>query len=121
MLGVGVVLLVLGYERSGNLASAYGISVTGEMVVTDLLLFIVMRRIWNWSWAAALLASILFLIVDLVFLGSNIIKVVDGGWVTLAIALVVCLIIWTWVRGTRYLFDKTRKSEIPLDFLPSRW
>ncbi|MEY9627736.1 potassium transporter Kup [Sinorhizobium fredii] len=117
MLGVGVVLLVLGFERSGNLASAYGISVTGEMVVTDLLLFIVMRRIWNWSWAAALLASILFLIVDLVFLGSNIIKVVEGGWITLAIALVVCLIIWTWVRGTRYLFDKTRKSEIPLDFL----
>ena len=51
------------------------------------------------------------------FLGSNVIKVVDGGWVTLTIALAMCLIIWTWVRGTTYLFDKTRKSEIPLDFL----
>jgi KUP system potassium uptake protein len=117
ILGAGVMLLVLGFERSSNLASAYGISVTGQMVVTDLLLFIVMRRVWNWSWAAALSATILFLVVDLVFLGSNLIKVVSGGWVTLTIALVMCLIIWTWVRGTRYLFDKTRKSEIPLDFL----
>ncbi|THK33886.1 potassium transporter Kup [Ensifer sp. MPMI2T] len=117
MLGIGVMLLVLGFQRSGNLASAYGISVTGEMVVTDLLLFVVMRHIWNWSWAAALLASTLFLIVDLVFLGSNIIKVLEGGWVTLAIALVMCLIVWTWVRATGYLFEKTRKSEIPLNFL----
>lgn len=117
MLGIGVMLLVVAFERSGNLASAYGISVTGEMVVTDLLLFVVMRHIWNWSWAAALLASALFLIVDLVFLGSNIIKVLEGGWITLAIAVVMCLIIWTWVRATGYLFEKTRKSEIPLNFL----
>ncbi|TKB71512.1 MAG: potassium transporter Kup, partial [Mesorhizobium sp.] len=117
ILGAGVIVLVLGFERSSNLASAYGISVTGQMVVTDLLLFIVMRRVWNWSWAAALSATVLFLVVDLVFLGSNIIKVVSGGWVTLTIALVMCLIIWTWIRGTRYLFDKTRKNEIPLHFL----
>ncbi|RWD19059.1 MAG: potassium transporter Kup [Mesorhizobium sp.] len=117
LLGIGVMMLVLGFQKSGNLASAYGISVTGQMVVTDLLLFIVMRRIWNWSFTCALMASVLFLIVDLVFLGSNIIKVIEGGWVTLTIALVMCLIIWTWVRGSRYLFDKTRKNEIPLDFL----
>nr|WP_244514850.1 potassium transporter Kup [Ensifer sp. LCM 4579] len=117
MLGVGVMLLVLGFQRSGNLASAYGISVTGQMVVTDLLLFIVMRRIWNWSLATAVLASVLFLVVDLVFLGSNLIKVVEGGWVTLSVALLMGLIIWTWVRGTRYLFEKTRKTETPLDFL----
>ncbi|TIV12995.1 MAG: potassium transporter Kup, partial [Mesorhizobium sp.] len=117
LLGIGVMMLVLGFQKSGNLASAYGISVTGQMVVTDLLLFIVMRRIWNWSVTGALAASALFLILDLVFLGSNIIKVVEGGWVTLTIALVMCLIIWTWVRGGRYLFDKTRRNEIPLDFL----
>ncbi|MEI9406909.1 potassium transporter Kup [Mesorhizobium argentiipisi] len=117
LLGIGVMMLVLGFQKSGNLASAYGISVTGQMVVTDLLLFSVMRRILNWSVTGALAASALFLIVDLVFLGSNIIKVIEGGWVTLSIALVMCLIIWTWVRGGRYLFDKTRRNEIPLDFL----
>ncbi|ESY23263.1 potassium transporter Kup [Mesorhizobium sp. LNJC394B00] len=117
LLGIGVMMLVLGFQKSGNLASAYGISVTGQMVVTDLLLFIVMRRIWSWSLTGALMASALFLVVDLVFLGSNVIKVIEGGWVTLTIALVMCLIIWTWVRGGRYLFDKTRRNEIPLDFL----
>ncbi|MDX8450322.1 potassium transporter Kup [Mesorhizobium captivum] len=119
LLGIGVMILVVGFQKSGNLASAYGISVTGQMVVTDLLLFIVMRRIWNWSLAGSLLTLVLFLVVDLVFLGSNVIKVVEGGWVTLTIALVMCLIIWTWVRGSRYLFDKTRRNEIPLDFLAS--
>ena len=117
MLGIGVMMLVLGFQKSGNLASAYGISVTGQMVVTDLLLYIVMRRIWSWSITGALMTSALFLVVDLVFLGSNVIKVIEGGWVTLTIALVMCLIIWTWVRGGRYLFDKTRRNEIPLDFL----
>ncbi len=114
ILAVGVILLVLGFERSGNLASAYGISVTGEMVVTNFLLFIVMRRIWHWRLAAAVALIALFLTVDTIFLGANIIKVLEGGWVSLGIATVMCLIMWTWIRGSRYLFDKTRKSEVPL-------
>jgi KUP system potassium uptake protein len=114
ILAVGVILLVLGFERSGNLASAYGISVTGEMVVTNFLLFIVMRRIWKWRLAAAVALIALFLVVDTVFLGANIIKVEEGGWVSLCIAAAMCLIMWTWIRGSRYLFEKTRKSEVPL-------
>jgi KUP system potassium uptake protein len=114
ILAAGVILLVLGFERSGNLASAYGISVTGEMVVTDILLFIVLRRIWNWQVAAAASLILAFLAVDTVFLGANIIKVAEGGWVSLGIATAMCLIMWTWIRGSRYLFEKTRKSEVPL-------
>jgi KUP system potassium uptake protein len=117
ILAAGVILLVLGFERSGNLASAYGISVTGEMVVTDILLFIVMRRIWNWQVAAAVSLILAFLVVDTVFLGANIIKVAEGGWVSLCIAAAMCLIMWTWIRGSRYLFEKTRKSEVPLGLI----
>jgi KUP system potassium uptake protein len=117
ILAAGVILLVLGFERSGNLASAYGISVTGEMVVTDILLFIVMRRIWNWQVAAAVSLILAFLVVDTVFLGANIIKVAEGGWVSLGIASAMCLIMWTWIRGSRYLFEKTRKSEVPLGLI----
>jgi KUP system potassium uptake protein len=114
ILAVGVILLVLGFERSGNLAAAYGISVTGEMVVTNFLLFIVMRRIWKWRLAAVIALIALFLTVDTVFLGANIIKVEEGGWVSLCIAAAMCIIMWTWIRGSRYLFEKTRKSEVPL-------
>jgi KUP system potassium uptake protein len=114
ILAVGVILLVLGFQRSGNLASAYGISVTGEMFVTNILLFIVMLRIWKWRLAATIALIALFLIVDTVFLSANIIKVEEGGWVSLCIAAAMCLIMWTWIRGSRYLFEKTRKSEVPL-------
>jgi KUP system potassium uptake protein len=117
ILAVGVILLVVGFEKSGNLASAYGISVTGEMVVTNVLLFIVMKRIWRWRVAAALGVAAFFLVIDVTFLSANAIKVVEGGWVSLGIAFTMSIIMWTWIRGSRYLFDKTRKSEVPLDVI----
>jgi KUP system potassium uptake protein len=117
ILAIGVMLLVLGFEKSGNLASAYGISVTGEMVVTNILLFIVMLRIWRWRLAAAIGIISFFLVIDVSFLSANVLKVVEGGWVSLGIAFIMSIIMWTWIRGSRYLFDKTRKSEVPLDVI----
>ncbi len=55
--------------------------------------------------------------VDTGFFLANAVKVADGGWVSICVALLMCIVIWTWVRGSRHLFDKTRKNEIPLDFL----
>jgi KUP system potassium uptake protein len=117
ILGIAVMLLVVGFEKSGNLAAAYGISVTGEMFVTNILLFIVMLRIWGWRLAVVIGVVLLFLVVDVTFLSANAIKVVEGGWVSLGIAFTMCVIMWTWVRGSRYLFEKTRKSEVPLDVI----
>ncbi len=117
LLAVIVMLLVLGFQESSALAAAYGISVTGVMIVTTLLLFIVMRRNWKWPLIACLVPIGLFLPIELIFFASNIYKVADGGWASLMVAAVVLLIMWTWVRGSQYLFDKTRKSEIPLDML----
>ena len=117
ILAVLVVVLVVGFGSSSSLAAAYGISVTGDMIVTSILLFIVMTRIWKWPLAIAATLIALFLFIDVGFFMSNIVKVADGGWVSLVIAFTAMLVMWTWVRGSLFLFRKTRKNEIPLDFL----
>ncbi|MBN9071339.1 MAG: potassium transporter Kup [Rhizobiales bacterium] len=117
LVALGVMLLVVGFGASSALASAYGISVTGEMLVTTVLLFVVMRHRWKWQLAGALALTCLFGVIDLGFFSANVAKVLDGGWVSIGVAAVMGLIMWTWVRGSRFLFEKTRKNEIPLDFL----
>jgi KUP system potassium uptake protein len=114
LLLISVVLLVLLFRSSSALASAYGISVTGTMVVTAMMGFVVIWRVWRWSpfAAAALIAPFLFL--DLTFLAANLLKVVEGGWVPLALGSVVMLLMYTWRRGSRLLFEKSRKLEFPL-------
>ena len=114
LLLVTVTLLVLMFRSSSALASAYGISVTGTMVVTGMMGFVVVWKVWRWSplAAAALIAPFLFL--DLTFLTANLLKVVEGGWVPLALGSVVMLLMYTWRRGSRLLFEKSRKLEFPL-------
>ncbi|MGH6712642.1 MAG: potassium transporter Kup [Bradyrhizobium sp.] len=114
LLFVSVMLLVLLFRSSSALASAYGISVTGTMVVTAMMGFVVIWRVWKWSpiAAAALIAPFLFL--DLTFLAANLLKVFEGGWVPLALGGVVMLLMYTWRRGSRLLFEKSRKLEFPL-------
>jgi KUP system potassium uptake protein len=117
LLLVGVLFLVAMFRSSSALASAYGIAVTGTMVVTCMMAFIVIWRMWRWSvWAAAGLI-VPFLVIDLTFLSANMLKVVQGGWVPLALGGVVMLVMYTWRRGSRLLFAKTRKLETPLDDL----
>ncbi|BCH01565.1 potassium transporter Kup [Mesorhizobium loti] len=117
LISLGVMLLVVGFGSSSSLASAYGISVTGEMLMTTILLFVVMRKLWKWRLAVALPLTLLFGIIDSGFFLANIVKIFEGGWVSITVACLMGLIMWTWIRGTRYLFDKTRRNEIPLDFL----
>jgi KUP system potassium uptake protein len=114
LLLIAVVLLVLMFRSSSALASAYGISVTGTMVVTGMMGFVVIWRVWKWSpfAAAALIAPFLFL--DLTFLAANLLKVLEGGWVPLALGAVVMMLMYTWRRGSRLLFEKSRKLEFPL-------
>jgi KUP system potassium uptake protein len=114
LLAIGVVLLIVLFRSSSALASAYGIAVTGTMVVTAMMGFVVIWRVWKWSpiAAAALIAPFLFL--DLTFLAANLLKVFEGGWVPLALGSVVMLLMYTWRRGSRLLFEKSRKLEFPL-------
>jgi KUP system potassium uptake protein len=85
------------------------------MVVTATMAIVVIHKDWRWPlWAAvALIAP--FLLIDATFLGANLLKVADGGWMPLVLGALVMTVMYTWRRGSRLLFEKTRKSEVPLD------
>jgi KUP system potassium uptake protein len=117
LLLTGVLLLVALFRSSSALASAYGIAVTGTMVVTCMMAFIVIWRLWRWSLLAAAALIVPFLLIDLTFLSANMLKVVQGGWVPLALGGVVMLVMYTWRRGSRILYEKTRRLETPLEDL----
>jgi KUP system potassium uptake protein len=110
----GVVLLVIAFGSSSRLASAYGIAVTLTMVVTAVLAFVVIWKCWNWSMLAAGSVIAPFLLIDLVFLAANLLKVADGGWVPLTLALLIVLIMLTWRKGTRLVLEKTHRTDVPL-------
>lgn len=114
LLLLGVLLLVFLFRSSSALASAYGIAVTGTMVVTAVMAFFVIWKVWKWPpvLAAALIAP--FLLIDLTFLAANLLKVFEGGWVPLALGVCIITVMYTWRRGSRLLFEKTRKLETPL-------
>ncbi|MBI1619609.1 potassium transporter Kup [Aquamicrobium zhengzhouense] len=114
---VGVVILVLAFGSSSALTAAYGIALSGAMVVTGLLLFFVIWKVWAKPLWLALSAMLPFFLIELAFFSSNLFKVKDGGWVTIAIAIVALILMATWRRGSRFLFEKTRKSEVPLTIL----
>src|SRR5229473_7590226 len=105
------------FRSSSALASAYGIAVSGTMVVTAMMAFIVFHRDWRWSPVAAAALIGPFLLIDLTFLGANLLKVVEGGWVPLAFGGVVIAVMYTWRRGSRLLVEKTRRQEISLEEL----
>ncbi len=117
LLLVAVVLLVFLFRSSSALASAYGIAVTGTMVVTAMMGFVVVWKVWRWSAVAAAVLIAPFLFLDLTFLAANLLKVFEGGWVPLALGALVMTVMLTWRRGSRLLFAKSRKLEFPLSDL----
>jgi KUP system potassium uptake protein len=107
----GVIVLTLGFGSSDRLGAAYGIAVTGEMVVSTMLAFVAIWKLWKQpAWVAALIC-IPFFFIESVFLASNMTKVWSGGFVPLALALGLVLLMWTWVKGTRILAETVRRDE----------
>ncbi|MCV3735423.1 potassium transporter Kup (plasmid) [Rhizobium sp. TRM96647] len=111
----GVMLLVFVFASSEGLATAYGISVTGAMVVTTVLAFEFLRMRWRWKATTAALVLLPLLLLELTFLGANLLKIHDGGYVPILIAATCMIMMWTWVRGTALLREKTRHIEVPLE------
>jgi KUP system potassium uptake protein len=113
-LAVLCVMLVLGFRSSDNLASAYGIAVTGTMTITTILFCIVARHLWHWTWWRVVGLGALFLAVDLSFLAANLVKVANGGWFPLLVAAVVYLLMTTWKRGRDIVTGILRENSLPI-------
>ena len=115
LLLIAVLLLVLMFRSSSNLASAYGIAVTMTMMIDTLLAFVVVRALWGWSWGMAILFLAFFVIVDIAFFSANVIKVFDGGWFPLVLGGVIFTLLATWKRGRGLLYERLKKDSMPLD------
>ena len=114
LLLIGVLLLVILFKNSSALSTAYGIAVTGTMIVTALLAFVLMWRVWRWPLWLVLLLMVPLITVDATFLAGNLMKIVSGGWVPLLIGGLLIVMMWTWIAGSKRLLMKTRRIETPL-------
>ncbi|MGI8424365.1 MAG: KUP/HAK/KT family potassium transporter, partial [Chloroflexota bacterium] len=112
--------LVLGFRSSSNLAAAYGVAVTTDMVFTTILFAVVARSRWKWSLPAVVALAAAFLTVDLAFWGASLLKIPSGGWFPLVIAAVVFTIMTTWSTGRSILGERLRERAVPFEqFLQS--
>ena len=114
MLLVGVLALLAMFQTSSNLAAAYGIAVTGSMLVDSLLAWFVVRQLWKWSLPLSIVVITPFLALDLVFMTSNLLKIPQGAWFPLVMGAGLLVIMWTWVRGSQILTAKAKKDSLPM-------
>ncbi len=109
-----VVILVLGFRASSNLASAYGIAVTGTMLITSIMLGVLMLYVWKWNRLLAGATVGLFVLVDGTYFASNITKIPDGGWFPLLIAAISFTVLTTWAKGRRLMRERLMELALPL-------
>ncbi len=119
LLAVGTILVVLGFQSSSAVGAAYGIAVTGTMAITTLLFYEICVTRWGWQpWKAKALAGF-FLLIDLAFLGSNLLKIFQGGWVPLIVAAGLFTLMTTWKRGREAVGQLLRRSTLPTELFMS--
>jgi KUP system potassium uptake protein len=111
---VMVILLVLSFRTSSNLTAAYGIAVTGAMFIDNVLLTVLIFRLWKWHWAGAVALLSVFYIVDGAYLAANLTKIPDGGWFPLFIGFIVFTLLTTWSRGRKLMIERMRESAMPI-------
>lgn len=114
LLLAGVAMLIVQFRTSSSMAAAYGIAVTGTMVVTTCLAFIVLWKLWKWKPLLAALFIAPFLLLDVFFFGANFLRVIEGGWVPLAIAAMIGLVIHIWLKGRAYLAAEAQRDHVSM-------
>jgi KUP system potassium uptake protein len=112
---IAVVGLVAFFQSSSNLAAAYGIAVTGTMMIDTILIAFVMALAWRWPWPVVVLVAGGFLAVDFAFFSANIIKIAEGGWFPLAIGAISFTVLTTWRKGRELVRQEQAKLAAPLD------
>lgn len=114
-IAVGCLIVVLTFRNTSNLGAAYGIAVTGTMLITSVLFYIVARIRFRWEPWQALLVAALFITVDLAFFSANVVKLMHGGWVPMALGLVLFMLMLTWKRGRLLLMQRLTDGTMPID------
>jgi KUP system potassium uptake protein len=112
---IAVMLLVLTFRSSDNLAAAYGIAVTLAMLIDSVLIYVVMRRIWHWSRPLATAIALPLFVIDVAFLASNSLKIPEGGWFPLVTGAIVFTLLTTWKRGRMVLMERLAEDTMPLE------
>ena len=115
LLMVACIALVLGFESSSNLAAAYGVAITVTMVITTVLFFFLIKDRWQWALPVAVVLTVLFLVIDLSFLGANMLKITHGGWFPLLVAAAAYTLMSTWMAGRRLLGQRLKERWIPVE------
>jgi KUP system potassium uptake protein len=109
-----VIVLVLGFRESGKLASAYGIAVTGTMLITTVMLGFLVFQVWRWNRVLATVTIGIFMLVDGTYFASNITKIPDGGWFPLLVAAISFTVLTTWAKGRQLMRERLSESALPL-------
>jgi KUP system potassium uptake protein len=120
MLMFSVFVLVIGFESSSNLASAYGIAVTGTMMIDTILSFIVLHALWHWNRVISFSFLTLFMLVDSVFLSSNSLKILSGGWLPLVVGGCLFLLMTTWIKGRAFLAQAIDEKKVLFEDLEEK-
>lgn len=111
---IAIILLVLTFQTSSNLTAAYGIAVTGAMLIDNFLIGVVLFSLWKWKKRYALPLLGLFFIVDLAYFAANLTKVPDGGWFPLLAGIVIFTLLTTWAKGRRLMVERMREGAMPI-------
>jgi len=112
---IAVILLVVVFQRSSNLTAAYGIAVTGAMLIDNFLLAVVLFQLWKWKWWMSVPLLALFFVLDTAYLAANLTKIPDGGWVPLVIGLGIFTLLTTWSRGRALMRQNMAEGSIPIE------
>ncbi|HJY63153.1 MAG TPA: potassium transporter Kup [Ignavibacteria bacterium] len=110
-----IVFLVIEFRSSSNIAAAYGVAITSTMLITTFLGFVAMRRLWKWPLPVCIAITLFFLIIDISFFGSNMLKFIHGGWFPLALGLLVYAVFTTWNWGRALLLKEIMRETQPIE------
>jgi KUP system potassium uptake protein len=110
-----VILLVLTFRSSSNLAAAYGIAVTGAMLIDSVLIAVVLRQMWNWNRFIVAGLLVLFFTVDGAYLAANLLKIPAGGWFPLLVGAIAFTLLTTWAKGRKLMIDRMNEASLPME------